>query len=115
MFYLLFTNKMSHPVRNDPAETSCKTPSRGTERLASTAVVQAVAAAAETPPDELPPLTDVVDPDALDALCAESDTSGCIAFSYCGYTVTVGIDGAVSIEERSPAAGTDPVSAASAD
>ncbi|PSP96298.1 hypothetical protein BRC94_13070 [Halobacteriales archaeon QS_5_70_17] len=82
----------------------------------SVVVIERVAAREGTDPTRLtPPLHDVVDPDALDALCAESDTSGCIAFSYCGYTVTVGIDGAVSIEERSPAAGTDPVSAASAD
>lgn len=79
-------------------------------------VIERVAAREGTDPTHLtPPLRDVVDPDALDALCAESDTPGCVAFSYCGYTVTVGIDGAVSLEERSPTAGTDHASAASAD
>lgn len=97
MLYLLIANRMSHQVRSDPTEAGRQSRSHGPEPRASTAVVQAVAAAAETSPEELPPLTDVVDPDALDVLFSSTGTSGSIRFRYAGYHVTVFSDGTVTV------------------
>lgn len=91
---------------------------QGTDHLPpSIAVIEHVAEHEGIDPLELsPPLHDVIDPDALDRLCAGTETSGLVAFSYCGYTVTVTTDGVVSLEERThdTAAGSDRLSAASA-
>ena len=71
----------------------------------SSAVVEAVADASNTPPSDLPEqLNDVVDPDALDQLFAGKETEGHIQFEFCRYLVTVGSDGSVTVE---PAVGTD--------
>lgn len=49
-------------------------------------------------PEQLdPPLAAVVDPDALTSVLR--DTSGYVTFQYCGYVVTVGADGTVTVEE----------------
>lgn len=76
--------------------------SQGTGHLPpSVAVIEAVAAKEDTDPMALePPLNDIVDPDALDRLCAGESMNGFIVFSYCGYTVTVDADGGVTVEER---------------
>lgn len=86
---------MVHQAPTDPTETGSQ--SRAHESPASTAVVRAVAAAAETTPEELPPLTDVIDPDALDALVTRPETNGSIRFQYAGYHVTVSTDGRVTV------------------
>jgi hypothetical protein len=67
----------------------------------SVAVVMAVAAREGVDPTELsPPLNDVVDPDALDALFAGSDDEsiGSLTFDYRGYSVEVRSDGRVHVE-----------------
>ena len=67
----------------------------------SVAVIELVATKEETDPMNLePPLNDVIDPDALDALCAGESMNGFVVFSYCGYTVTVDAGGTVSVEEQ---------------
>ena len=67
----------------------------------SVAVIEEVASKEGTEPMELePPLNDVVDPDALDALCAGESMNGFVMFSYCGYSITVDADGGVTVEER---------------
>lgn len=48
-----------------------------------------------------PPLNDVVDPDALDALFADSTVRGAVRFEYCGYTVHVDSDGTVELTGQS--------------
>lgn len=62
-----------------------------------------VAAREGVDPIELtPPLHDVVDPDALDALFARSDTRDqavVVTFEYCGYTVEIGGDGSVDVRD----------------
>ena len=54
---------------------------------------------------ELPPLYDIVDPEALDDLFAPSRGSrrdeGIVVFWYQGYEVTVRADGTISIVEQS--------------
>ncbi|WP_254766378.1 HalOD1 output domain-containing protein [Salinilacihabitans rarus] len=70
--------------------------SEGTEderRSVTEAIVDAVAAAADRDPLGLPPLWDVVDPEALDALFEPTrggrPRAGRVTFTYCGYEVTV--------------------------
>lgn len=70
---------------------------------ASETVVGRVAKYEDTDPAELPPLFDVIDPDALDAFidgAGRRDTPAQIQFSYHGYTVTVTGDGSVHVDER---------------
>ncbi|MWV39109.1 HalOD1 output domain-containing protein [Natrialba sp. INN-245] len=80
---------------DNAGETVRKPPSR--------AVVEAVAEAEGVSPDELQPpeyepLHAVVDPDALDSLCANRPTTDCnVSFRFCGYEVTVGEDGTVAL------------------
>lgn len=67
----------------------------------STAVVMAVAETTGTSPDDLPPLFDVVDPDALDTLFqarmdGQPRTGIRVTFTMAGCTVTVQ-DGAVAV------------------
>ena len=63
----------------------------------STTVVQAVADARGTAQLALPPLADTVDPDALDALCAEGRAPSSVAFDYAGHRVQVAGDGTVTV------------------
>ena len=53
------------------------------------AVVEAVEAVGHTPMAELPPLSDAVAPDALDAVFAGRETDGVVTFEYGGYVVRV--------------------------
>lgn len=62
------------------------------EPSATVAVVEAVAEAEQANPDDLPLLSDVIDPEALDALFDDDRVgrSGVhCSFDYCGYAVTV--------------------------
>ena len=65
----------------------------------SVQVVMEVADVAGLPPETLtPPLYDVIDPDALNALFQSETSDGCIEFSYCGYEIAVHSDGRIAIE-----------------
>jgi hypothetical protein len=67
-------------------------------------VVNAVARADGTDPASLePPLNEVIDPEALDALFGSGTTAvtaqrGRVSFQYCGYDITVDSTGTVDIE-----------------
>jgi hypothetical protein len=68
----------------------------------STAVVETVAQAADCDHQELSPLYEWIDPDALDAIIAPplartTDTTASISFTYTGYSVTVHSTGAVHV------------------
>lgn len=64
----------------------------------SEAILQEVAECEEVPPEELnPPLYDVIDPDAIDAIF-QGDT-GHVSFEHQGYFVTVSHSGDVSLEQ----------------
>jgi len=65
----------------------------------STAIVQAVNTSADRPVADLPPLYEVVDPDALDALFADDGAFGVVTFEYAGHDVTVRADGTVEVAE----------------
>ena len=61
-------------------------------------VVDAVAAVSNTAVEDLTPIFEVVDPDALDALFTQSST-GRVTFAYEGYGVCVFADGMVAITD----------------
>ena len=69
----------------------------------STAVIRGVSALRGCNPCSVRPLAAVLDPDALDALFAASDESGTaerrLRFTYHGYDVIVGGDGAITVSE----------------
>ena len=72
------------------------------DESASTVVVAAVAAVAETDPLELQPLRESVDPDALDDLFAKTCGGrarelGCIEFPYDDYRVVVDASGEIEV------------------
>lgn len=72
-------------------------------------IVLAVAEAEGVDPAALDqPLTDVVDPDALDVLFAPTAdgtprTNGRITFRYCGHQVAVRADGHIEVDESAGA------------
>lgn len=51
----------------------------------------------ESPTEITPPLYDVVDPEALDAVSESIGPEATVAFEYCGHEVRVDGDGDVSI------------------
>ena len=61
------------------------------------AVVEATAAATDTHPLELGPLTNAVDPDALEALIRPARATTEVRFAYAGCSVTVAGDGVVTV------------------
>lgn len=75
--------------------------SKGTREIESVClgVVTAVAESAGVAPDELRPLHDVVDPDALETLFKKED--GMVTFLYEGNSVTVTGAGDVTLEPMS--------------
>lgn len=73
-------------------------------------VLQTVAAYENVPTTELPPLFEVVDPDALSAVFASppggpSRDGGAVIFPYAGYELTVSADGSVDAEPLDSALG----------
>ncbi|MBX0298202.1 HalOD1 output domain-containing protein [Haloarcula nitratireducens] len=81
--------------RNIPLQTSDSPP--------TVAVIEAVANQEGVDATELPPLSTVIDPDALDNLFTYSTDEfphpeGRVVFPYCGYTITVHSDGQIVIE-----------------
>lgn len=70
-------------------------------REPSEAVVMAVAERKGVGPTEVPPLHDVIDPDALDDVF-RGRRSGRVTFEYAGYEVTVSGRRDVQMTEREP-------------
>ncbi|MFC6863998.1 HalOD1 output domain-containing protein [Halomicroarcula sp. GCM10025817] len=89
---------MSSQVGTKAGESRAET-NDGAVDEASRRVVESVADAAGTAPTALPSLTDVIDPDALDALFAGDRTNGRVTFRYAGFRVTVDADRRVSVVE----------------
>lgn len=74
------------------------------DRSFSVEVVKAVAAKRGVIETDLPPLAEVINPDALDNLFGSRSTrmtrkGGKVTFMYCGYSVTVTASGEVTVEE----------------
>lgn len=55
----------------------------------TTTVVEAVAAASNTPMDELPSLHRSVDTDAVETIFANRSTDGRVTFRYAGFTISI--------------------------
>ena len=66
----------------------------------STAIVETVSARTGQSVVDLPPLYDVVDPDALDDLFTGRQTLGVVTFEYAGHDVTVRADRTVDVVAR---------------
>lgn len=85
----------------DPQE--CFHAERAPDEPVGSAIVTAVAAVAGVEPDALPPIGEVVDPDALDGLLSSADGADCwLVFEYEDYEVTVSADGDVWVRELNP-------------
>lgn len=69
------------------------------EEEPSTAIITTVASLAGVPADELPPLYEYADPDALDGLFDSADARSDLqlSFSYLDYDVTVHQEGEIVI------------------
>lgn len=68
-------------------------------RSISVAVVELVAAETDTDPLELPPLANVVEPEALDRLFTDgASTEASAQFQFAGCHVSVTADGVVTVE-----------------
>lgn len=79
----------------------------GNQMSATESVVVAVADAEDTNPVELPPLYNVIDTDALDAMFAPEPGSGAdstreLCFHYSDSVVTIDGDGSVNVAPRQP-------------
>ena len=70
----------------------------GTDQSIITAVVRAVATAEGRPVEALPPLADSINPEALTACIADSNTEALVAFDYSGCRVVVDTDGTVTVD-----------------
>lgn len=71
--------------------------SEGSPRPVAIRIVERVAAAKGVRCDELTPLAEVVDSDALTDLTTSLPTAGEIALKYEGFTVTVNSDGQIRL------------------
>lgn len=74
------------------------------DRSISTTIVIAMSRASETEPNDLPPLYEAVDPDALDAVFASPGkqpgrTDVTVRFPYAGHEVSVHGDGEICVYE----------------
>jgi len=94
--------------RSDAVSSTSNSPSNITLRHdldsvhdLSTTVVSAVSDAVDVPPLELPPLSDAIDADALNALFRREigGTPDSISFTYVGCRVTVRGDGTVTVAD----------------
>lgn len=63
-------------------------------------VIEAIADECGIDPLELPPLYDVVDPDALDTLFRDPDVTGTVSFTYMDRRVSVDPGGTVTIGDQ---------------
>lgn len=63
----------------------------------STAVIKTVAVREEIDTSNLPPLYEVIDPEALNAVCRINPV--CVTFEYHGYAVTITGDNQIDLTE----------------
>ncbi|MFP8958258.1 HalOD1 output domain-containing protein [Natrialbaceae archaeon A-CW3] len=84
---------------SSPSTTLSTTWDRSSTNSPVFAVVSGIAEATGTDPLELPPLSNAIDPDALNTLVAArpSTTLQQVTFQYAGYEVVVDGDGEVRI------------------
>lgn len=82
-------------------------------------IVDALAAAMEIEPTELPPLFEIVDPDAIDTLFSntesETDAAAMLSFNYRTWNVFVNADGRIRVCDATQPTDPQPVFASAAD
>ncbi|WP_223174834.1 HalOD1 output domain-containing protein [Natrinema hispanicum] len=62
-------------------------------------IVETVSNLAEKEVEELPPLYDSIDPEAVERLFIQSETRQLkLIFQYCGYTIRVNATGTIAVE-----------------
>jgi len=62
-------------------------------------IVETVSNLAEQEVEELPPLYDSIDPEAVERLFRQSETQQLkLIFQYCGYTIWVNATGTIAVE-----------------
>ena len=81
-----------------PSDTVLVETEAGGDSLAAV-VVEAVSVVTDTPPTELPPISRVIDTDALDQLFPDADVAGVLTFSYHDHTIHVTPDRRVAVCE----------------
>ncbi|WP_227377223.1 HalOD1 output domain-containing protein [Haladaptatus halobius] len=91
-----------NPTLGETASQTALNPPLDATQL-STLVIEAVAAHEDRSPDDLEPIYQSINPDALNSLFTPlidgtSRADGHVSFSYCGYHVTVSSDRTVDLE-----------------
>lgn len=71
------------------------------DEAATTAVLEAVSLSSGVPLLELPPLSEAIDPDGLNAICRGQQTAANVQFQYAGQTVIVHEDRTVEVHQSS--------------
>lgn len=81
----------------DEADSALLTRTAGAHDELFTVVLCAVAEVSDASVTDLPPVLDVVDPDALEDLFPPGQDEGQVVFRYGGYTIAVGADRTVRV------------------
>lgn len=84
-----------------PGDTIVRSYATEDDEAATTAVLEAVSLSSGVPLLDLPPLSDVIDPDGLNALCRDQGTTAKVEFQYAGRTVVVHEDRMVEVRRSS--------------
>ena len=72
----------------------------GSTDSASVVIAETLAEVADRDVDDLPRLSQSVDPDALDAVFAADGADGRLAFAYAGYDVVLDASGSVEVHSE---------------
>jgi len=83
-----------------PGDTIVRSYATEDDEAATTAVLEAVSLSSGVPLLELPPLSEAVDPDGLNALCRNQGTGARVEFDYAGQTVVVREDETIAVRRR---------------
>ena len=80
-----------------PHDTIVRSYTPADDEAATTAVLEAVSLNSGVPVLELPPLSEAIDPDGLNAICRNRQTTANVQFEYAEQTVVVREDRTVEV------------------
>ncbi|WP_232700500.1 HalOD1 output domain-containing protein [Halobacterium wangiae] len=80
-----------------PRDTIVRSYTPADDEAATTAVLEAVSLNSGVPVLELPPLSEAIDPDSLNAICRHTQNTANVQFEYAGQTVVVHEDRTVEV------------------
>jgi len=69
----------------------------GQDEAPSTAIVRVLSTISNTRPEQLPPLYDSIDPDALDILFSNKQSNGAVKFCHSGFRIRITSNGEIHI------------------